>query len=105
MTNEIGNEGCTIFRDKSQLALNFHNGMQKEIFSINAQSKIDFTSGEYDMHLIQSEKETYSKGEVIKFNRKELNAEDKRAILSQKTCNYLYIGRYFQITQEMEAKK
>ena len=102
MTNEIGNEGCTIFPDKSQLALNFHNGMQKEIFSINAQSKIDFTSGEYDMHLIQSEKETYSKGEVIKFNRKELKKltdEDKSAILSQNTCNYLYIGRYLQITQ------
>ena len=107
MTNEIGNEGCTIFPDKSQLALNFHNGMQKEIFSINAQSKIDFTSGEYDMHLIQSEKETYSKGEVIKFNRKELKkltAEDKSAILSHNTCNYLYIGRYLKITQEIEAK-
>ena len=107
LTNEIGNEGCTIFPDKSenqQLALNFHNGMQKEIFSITAQSESDFTSGEYDMHLIQSEKETYSKGEVIKFNRKELTPKDKSAILSQNTCNYLYIGRYLKITQEMEAK-
>ena len=108
LTNEIGGQGCTIFPDNTEnqkLALNFHNGMQKEIFSMTAKSESDFTSGEYDMHLLKFDKETYSKNDLITAQRVELTDDDKKDILSKKTCNYYYIGRYLDLTEEMEAKE
>ena len=74
--------------------------MQKEIFTLTYQIYSGYTSG--DINLFESEKETYSKDEVIKMKNKELTDEDKEDMLSKNTCGYLYFRRNLKIIEEME---
>ena len=89
---------CQLYPDNPEIqktALKIQNGMTKEVYSgiSDLEDEIDFSN----IKLFTTEEEKYSKEEEIVLQKADLTSEDKRIILSRKTCAYQYYGRFVEI--------
>ena len=97
-------KSCFPFPDDSNSQksyVNIFNGMGKELYSYDPK----YESGIYDFseeEFFTLKKESYSKGEEIKYEGETFSEEDKKIITQQKnTCLYFYYGKYFDELYEL----
>ena len=96
---------CTLFPDDAnnqKCYMQISTGISKELdSSVPMYSKSNQSS--FGPFFILK-KESYSKGEEVIFAKETLSEEDKKRILGEKTCAYLYYGKFFdklsQITND-----
>ena len=93
---------CQLYPDNPEIqktALKIQNGMTKEVYSgiSDLEDEIDFSN----IKLFTTEEEKYSKEEEIVLQKADLTSEDKRIILSRKTCAYQYYGRFVEIIRKI----
>ena len=90
----VGRKYCTCYPDSSEnqkIFFRFDNGLLKELRSINYEENDDIS-----LSIFYPEKESYNKGEEIVLKGQDISEEDKKIILSKKTCRYLFWGSFFR---------